>query len=186
MDPDSQALLFRTAVAPDAGVVADLVNSAYRGDSSRAGWTTEADLLEGRRTNETEIRRLIEANGSIVLLCLQGEEIIGSVHLKIQDEGAYLGLLVVKPGLQGLGIGKRFMEAAEDVVRREWAATKMTMTVISVRHELIAFYERRGYLRTGRLIPFPSDAGLSVALVEGLEFEELEKTLDAERAPHAP
>jgi ribosomal protein S18 acetylase RimI-like enzyme len=175
-EPD---FVFRKAVTEDAATVADLVNSAYRGDSSRAGWTTEADLLEGRRTDEAEVRRLISSDGSMILLCIRGQEIIGSVHLKRQDDGAYLGLLVVKPVLQGAGIGKRFMQAAEHAVRDEWGAVRMTMTVISIREELIAFYERRGYRRTGRLLPFPKDAGLSVARVPGLMFEVLEKGLDA-------
>lgn len=169
---------FRKAVPEEAGVIAGLVNSAYRGEESRAGWTTEADLLEGRRTDEAEIRRLITNEGSVVLVADAGGEIVASVHLKREDgDGAYLGLLVVKPVLQGAGIGKAFMQAAEDLVRTEWGTKRMTMTVISLRGELIAFYERRGYRRTGRLLPFPEDPGLSVALVKNMMFEVLEKDL---------
>src|SRR5688572_12785540 len=127
----AEDVTFRKAVPADAAFVADLVNSAYRGDSSRAGWTTEADLLEGRRTDASEVERLISSEDSMILVCERGDEIIGSVHLKREGEGAYLGLLVVKPVLQGAGVGKRFIQAAEGAVVQEWSAAKMRMTVIS-------------------------------------------------------
>jgi len=172
-------LAFRKAVGGDASRVTALVNSAYRGDSSRAGWTTEADLLEGIRTGENEVRDLISGPGSMILLCVREGEIVGSVHLRREGTGAYLGLFVVEPSLQGGGIGKEFMRAAEDLVRREWAAKKMTMTVITLRHELIAFYERRGYRRTGERTPWPEGESRSTPQVPGLEFEVLEKDLGA-------
>lgn len=173
---------FQKARREHAGLIADLVNSAYRGDSSRVGWTTEADLLEGKRTNEREVLGLIEAAGSMILLCLQGDDIMGSVHLEKRDAACYLGLFVVRPERQNTGIGKRFIQAAEDCAQQEWGITKMTMTVISLRRELIAFYERRGYRRTGEMRPFPTDAGLSVAKVQGLQFEVLEKCFDQPKA----
>jgi ribosomal protein S18 acetylase RimI-like enzyme len=169
-------LSFREAVAAEAPAIAALVNSAYRGEASKAGWTTEADLLEGPRTDEAEVRALIEAPDSLILLCIDGDAIIGSVHLQKQGASAYLGMWVVQPTLQGRGIGKRFMRAAEELVQREWHATRMTMTVLKVRDELIAFYERRGYRQTGVTRPFPDDAP-SVPKVTGLEFETLEKDL---------
>lgn len=168
---------FRTARRDEAEAIAALVNSAYRGDESRRGWTTEADLLEGRRIDRAGIEELIDATDSVVLLCLGGEEIVGSVHLERTGTSAYLGLLVVRPGLQGAGIGKKLLSAAEEFVRREWAARKMWMTVITLRDELIAFYGRRGYARTGRVKPLPLESGLSVALIDGLELEVLEKAL---------
>lgn len=175
----TDSVSFRFAKPGEARVIADLVNSAYRGDSSRAGWTTEADLLEGLRTDEAGVRKLIDEPDSMILLCVQREQIVGSVHLREENAGAYLGLFVVKPSMQGAGIGSMFMRAAEEIVRSEWGAKRMTMSVISVRHELIAFYQRRGYQRTGRTQPFPTDAGLSVALVQGLEFAEFAKDLTA-------
>jgi hypothetical protein len=51
----------RTATVDDAQEIAALVNSCYRGDSSRAGWTTEADLLGGTRTYSNDIERLMTA-----------------------------------------------------------------------------------------------------------------------------
>jgi ribosomal protein S18 acetylase RimI-like enzyme len=173
----TQRLSFRKARCEEADFISQLINSAYRGDSSRAGWTTEADLLEGERTDEAEIVELIEAENSVILLCVKGDEVIGTVHVQKTDDSAYLGMLVVKPGMQGGGIGKQFMKTAEDFARREWSVSKMWMTVISVRPELIAYYERRGYRRTGERKPFPAEAK-STPRIPGLEFEVLEKDLD--------
>ena len=88
-------------------------------------------------------------------------------------------MFVVRPDLQGGGIGKHFIQAAEDIVQQEWGSTKMTMTVITLRLELIAFYERRGYRRTGELLPFPDDPDKGIQLVQNLQFEMLEKYLAA-------
>ncbi len=168
---------FRDAVLADADVIADMVNSAYRGDSSRQGWTTEADLLQGVRTNAGEIRGQIVAAGSFILLCLQDQEIVGCVHLEQQQNAAYFGMFVVRPHLQGKGIGKQFMQQAENAVQQRWGVTKVWMTVINVRHELLAYYERRGYVRTGRLSPFPVEDRQEILLAGALQFEDLEKIL---------
>jgi ribosomal protein S18 acetylase RimI-like enzyme len=170
-------LSFRTAVIADAAAIARLVNSAYRGDSSREGWTTEADLLGGQRTDTDEIVELIEARGSIVLLMHRGPELVGSVHLQRSGSEAWLGMLTIKPALQGAGLGKRFLEEAERVVMDAWESTAMLMTVISVRDELIAYYERRGYARTGELRPFPTSPRFGVPRVDRLEFAVLRKEL---------
>ena len=172
-----QQLSFRHASNEDAELIAQLVNSAYRGETSRQGWTTEADLLQGSRIFAAEVLDLIAAADSVILLCLQQQEIIGCVHLKKSDEAAYLGMFVVRPVLQGNGIGKHFMQTAEQYARKLWGINKIWMTVISVREELIAFYQRRGYVRTGRLKPFPKDNGKEQMLVDNLQFEEMEKVL---------
>jgi GNAT superfamily N-acetyltransferase len=169
----------RTAGPRDAAALALLVNSAYRGDSSRVGWTTEADLLGGQRTDLGEITRLIEADGSRLLLAIQATEIIGSVHLhRIDETTAYLGMLVIKPVLQGQGLGSRLMQAAETWVRREWNARRAEMQVITLREELIAYYERRGYRYTGEIRPFPSEPEFGLPKVGNLQFVVLEKWLD--------
>lgn len=174
------ALSFRRAGTRDVDVIVALVNSAYRGESSKAGWTTEADLLGGQRTDAEEVRGLIEANGSMILLCESGVEVIGTVHLQRAETGAYLGMFTVRPTLQGRGIGSRFMKAAEQAARREWGATKVMMLVIRRRRELAAFYERRGYRRTGETEPFPGNLRYGVPKVERpqLALEVLEKTLN--------
>jgi ribosomal protein S18 acetylase RimI-like enzyme len=170
-------LEFRLARKDDADNIVNLVNSAYRGDSSRAGWTTEADLLTGVRVQAEDVRELIETEGSMILLCLQNADIVGSVNLLKTEDKAYLGMFAVNPLLQGAGIGKQFMQAAEALVKKEWQATAMWMTVITSRHELIAYYERRGYQRTGRLVPFPAEVPDECRLVKDIVMEELEKPL---------
>jgi ribosomal protein S18 acetylase RimI-like enzyme len=172
-------LAFRKATNEDSGRIADLVNSAYRGVKSSRGWTNEAELLDGDRTNLEEVRILIEADRSMIVLCMDGTEIIGSVHLRKMESAAYLGLFVVKPTLQRRGIGKRFMRAAENIAQKEWGIARMSMTVITRRKELIAYYERRGYRRTGKILPFPADAGASIPRVEDLQLEVLEKDLES-------
>lgn len=173
----SLSLSFRKARVEESDLIAALVNSAYRGDSSRAGWTTEAHLLDGQRTDALEIQSLIEDEKSMILLCLQDHEILGSVLLQKKGDAVYLGMLVVKPELQGRGIGKHFIQKAERTAQQEWNISKMTMSVITVRRELLAFYERRGYRRTGQILPFPDDPGAGIPLVQGLQFEILEKDI---------
>ncbi len=172
-------LTFRCAIATDVDAIAALVNSAYRGESSRAGWTTEADILGGQRTDIEEISRLITQVDSVILLCLHRGEIIGSVHVERMDAAtAYMGMLVIRPVLQGQGLGRSLMDEAERFVREEWGASHMQMQVITLRHELIAYYERRGYRRTGETRPFPaSDPRFGLPKVEGLMLAVLEKSL---------
>ena len=161
----------------DAGQIAALVNSAYRGEASKQGWTTEADLLAGRRTDAEEILRLISTDESMFLLCKTKAELIGSVHLQKQAEQVCLGMLAVSPPLQGRGIGNQLLEAAEQAAQETWAVNKSVMTVIACRNELITFYERRGYRRTGVSKTFPVNPELWTPKVADLRLEILEKIL---------
>lgn len=170
-------LQFRPAVVADASELAALINSCYRGESSRVGWTTEADLLDGTRTNAAEIAALITNPGWTIITCADGNEIIGSVNVENRGTECYLGMLVVKPTLQRGGLGKQLIHAAEDYAHNTWGLAKMTMTVISRRAELVAYYERRGYKRTGKTKPFPFDNVHGMARVDGIELEVLEKEL---------
>lgn len=174
-------IIFRIASTVDAPAIVALVNTAYRGESSRAGWTTEAELLDGVRTHDAEIIELIEAAGSMILLCLDGDTLVGSVHLQRVSENhagaAFLSMFAVNPYLQAKGIGKQLMAAAESAVVREWGVAKMLMDVITVRTELIAFYQRRGYQLTGKLKPFPVSPELWMPKADGLQLARLEKSL---------
>lgn len=170
-------LTFRLATTQDIDTLAALVNSAYRGDSSRAGWTTEADLLGGQRTDSDEIRSLLETTGSIILIGMQDAEIIATLHLQQDGTRACLGMFAIRPDLQGAGIGKHCLQQAEHLVQQRWGASTMLMTVITLRHELIAYYERRGYRRTGILKPFPTSPRFGIPKTDGLELMVLEKTL---------
>lgn len=168
---------FRKATPADAEVVAALVNACYRGETSRRGWTSEAGLLDGTRTNAAEIASLIAEPESMILVCVIQEQIVGSVHVKLEGDAGYLGMLVVSPELQRGGIGRSIMRAAEDAARQMWRVRRMTMSVISTRQELLAYYERRGYRRTGVTKPFEEDGIHGTPRVPGLTFAVLEKHL---------
>lgn len=174
---DFSSLAFSRAVAADAAEIAALVNICYRGETSRQGWTTEADILSGLRTNVEEVSHLIAGDLSIILLCKLGPQIVGSVCIERQGANAHLGLFVVKPGLQGQNIGKQLLNFAEETALQYWQAGKMVMSVISCRHELIAFYERRGYQRTQIFREFPLNPELWQPQVADLQLEILEKPL---------
>ena len=167
----------RQANVEDADEIVALVNRAYRGESSKRGWTTEADLLDGTRTDRNDIVDLITPPKAALILCTTGDTIVGSVHVEKRRDECYLSMLVVEPELQGGGVGKVVMQAAEAHARDVFHSTKMIMSVITIRTELIAFYERRGYLRTGKIKPFVFDDVHGIARVDGIELEVLEKDL---------
>jgi ribosomal protein S18 acetylase RimI-like enzyme len=172
------ALSFRPATSDDVDAVVALVESAYRGDSSRVGWTTEADLLEGQRTDAAAVEAIVEADDRFVLLGFDGDELRGCCELRRRDGAAYFGMFAVSPALQGAGIGKVVLAEAERQVRMLWGATRMEMTVLTQREELIAWYERRGYARTGTTEPFPyGDERFGLPRRPDLMFEVLAKPL---------
>jgi GNAT superfamily N-acetyltransferase len=151
-----EALTFRFAEACDASAIVDLVQSAYRGDAGQAGWTTEAGLVDGQRTDLQTVESLLAAPGSAMLLAEADGQLAGSCHLE-RRAGAevYLGLFAVQPERQGQGSGRQILAEAERIARLDWAASTMVMAVMAQRVELIAWYERRGYLPTGETKPFP-------------------------------
>lgn len=159
----------------DAEQMVELINSAYRGEASRQGWTTEADLLEGRRTDIQVILELLQQADSRMLLCRAEGRLLGSVLLQYTGDHVQIGMLAVSPTAQGLGIGKQLLSAAEAYAEKTWSVSRLVMSVISIRQELIAFYQRRGYLRTGIFKPFPQNPALWTPRVEGLMLEVLEK-----------
>ena len=170
-------LAFREAVAGDVDELVVLVTSAYRGDVSRQGWTTEADLLDGNRIDPEVLRHDIARPRSKVLLAERDGLILACAHVADEEGAGYFGMFSVRPDLQGGGIGKHLLGEAERVVRDEWRLPAMRMTVIDVRDELIAFYERRGYRRTGVYKPFPhGDERFGRPKRDDLRFEVLEKT----------
>ena len=174
----SAPLTFRQPRASDVDAVVALVESAYRGDASRAGWTTEADLLDGRRTGADEIAPLLERPGNRILLAERDGELLASAHLERRGEVAYFGMFAVRPGLQGSGVGRAVLAEAERVAAEEWGCTEMQMTVIVQREELIAWYQRRGYRRTGIFSPFPyGDPRFGLPRRDDLRFETLAKPL---------
>jgi ribosomal protein S18 acetylase RimI-like enzyme len=172
------SLSFRAGTAADTDVVVALVESAYRGDASRAGWTTEADLLDGRRTGADDIAAILARPRSRLLLAEQDGELLACAHVADEDGAGYFGMFSVNPKLQNAGIGKQVLAEAERIAREEWQLPAMRMTVIDVRDALIAWYERRGYHRTGKHKPFPyGDARFGIPKRDDLRFEVLEKPL---------
>jgi ribosomal protein S18 acetylase RimI-like enzyme len=171
-------IIFRTAVLDDSLEIAELVNSAYRGESSKVGWTTEADLLGGQRTNAQLIQEIILDPNSRIEIALQDNRIIGCVHLVFEaDNTLYFGMLVVKPLLQTQGLGKSLLSHLEKIAQ-DTEQKIIRFLVIPQRHELVAFYERRGYLATGKSEPFPEDhLKFGIPKVEGLSLAEYVKFL---------
>lgn len=168
----------RLAQPHDLQSLATFVNSAYRGDSSKKGWTTEADLLGGQRTDADELFKLIEAKGTVILILEISNQIHGCVCLVQKKDSTYLGMLTVDPNKQGRGIGAKLLALAELWAQKNWLAQKIEMTVIQKRLELIAWYERKGYFNTKKREPFPyGDSRFGLPKVDDLEFVVLEKKL---------
>jgi ribosomal protein S18 acetylase RimI-like enzyme len=189
----STSIAFRYAIHNDIPAIVDLVESAYRGDASRAGWTTEADFLDGQRIDAQSVQADIENPDSLIVLAccsaastastgsstsLAVGEILACCHLQKKQSACYFGMFSVDPTQQGNGLGKQLMTEAERIAKYDWHCTHMEMKVIDIRDELIDFYLRRGYLRTGKHLPFPyGDERFGIPLRDDLRFEILEKLL---------
>jgi GNAT superfamily N-acetyltransferase len=176
-------LRFRLAEPRDVAAIVVLVDSAYRGDASRAGWTTEADLLDGQRTDTEAVSAIVRGRGSVMLVAEADGQLAGCCNLERRRDGTvYLGMFAVQPDSQGRGRGREILAAAESLARDEWGAVTMIMTVLAQRPDLIAWYERRGYLPTGRSIPFPhSSERFGIPRRPDLRFAELAKPLIPEQ-----
>ncbi len=168
------------ATVNDVDELSDLVNSAYRGESSKVGWTTEADLLGGQRTDPQSLRQEITTPDQKILVLKN--RVTGAFEAcvflkKMKDDICYLGMLTVKPNLQSAGLGKILLREAEAFARK-WSCTEMKMTVIAQRSELLAWYIRRGYQVTGNREEFPyGDEKFGLPKREDLYFEVLTKEL---------
>lgn len=164
------------ATLEDLTALNQLINSAYRGETSKKGWTTEANILEGLRTTETELKETVLNTKNTLLKFSSNNEIVGCVLLVDKTDHLYLGMLTVAPHLQNGGVGKKLLQQAE-IHALELGLPKIVMTVITVREELIAWYLRNGYEDTGAREPFPSsDVHIPIAN-EPLEFMVLSKTI---------
>ncbi|MGV9264260.1 GNAT family N-acetyltransferase [Kitasatospora sp. NPDC003701] len=176
--PESDALVFRTATVADVPALLALVESAYRGDASRAGWTTEADLLDGQRTDAEGVTAAVTHPDGVVLLVERAGELVACCQLERRGRTAYFGMFSVSPGRQGGGVGRAVLTEAARIAGEEWGAVELEMTVIEQRADLIAWYERRGFHRTGIHSPFPyGDERFGIPRRPDLRFEKLVKDL---------
>ncbi|ANE50103.1 GNAT family N-acetyltransferase [Flavisolibacter tropicus] len=167
------------ATTDDIPNLVRLVNSAYRGDSAKKGWTHEADLISGtERIDVASIKQMLKKPSSVILKCTDDTNtIVGCVYLDKQADKLYLGMLTVSPDIQARGIGKRLLQAADEYAQQN-QLHHIIMTVINVRKELIDWYNRNGYTDTGERQPFPTDGRFGLPQTQ-LEFVVLQKTISA-------
>ena len=162
------SIVVRLASTEDAEAIAELVHSAYRSEESRRGWTTEADLIGGQRTDAAMVREVVDGQTSIVLVggaddaadaaVIGGPAsglLLACCLLEHRGDAAYLGMFAVRPGLQGQGVGRSMLRAAEEVAGTHWGVRTVQLTVLDRRPELIAWYERCGFSLTGERHTFP-------------------------------
>ena len=156
-----------------------LIEAAYRGDSARVGWSHEADLLDGQRTDLAALEQMLADPAQHLLVLRDGDALRACIALADKSGGlAYLGLLTVDPESQAIGLGRMLLAAAEDHAAQCFAATRIEMTVIAQRDELIAWYQRRGYAPTGERRPFPhGNPRFGLPRRDDLEFVVMERRL---------
>ena len=171
-----EALSLELCVAceADAKEIATLVNRAYRPSPQNAGWTHEANLIAGERTSTEQVLSLFHEQSTILLLRL-GQEIVACVHVQGGHSCAYIGMLATNPAMQAQGLGKQMLFHAEAYASEHFNASVLKMSVLSSRPELLAFYERRGYVLTGQVEEYPLSAGVGQPIVTGIQVLSLEK-----------
>jgi GNAT superfamily N-acetyltransferase len=179
MPVTNTVLNIRPAGCPDIPALHALIESAYRGDSARLGWTHEADLLDGQRTDPESLTEIIDDSDQRILVALEGPDIIGCVQIARKANGkSYLGLLSVDPLRQATGLGKQLIAVAEHAAATYFGAHVIELTVIKQRSELIAYYNRRGYSATGEERPFPfGDERFGLPRTSELVFVVLAKSI---------
>ena len=146
------------ATLADVPALVALINHAYRGPASPQAWTTETHLLEGPRISEGHVLEMVAATGTTqatLLTYMNGDLLQGCVYLEAKGAQLYLGTLAVAPEAQARGVGRQLLAAAE-AYAQQYGCTTIKITVLSARPELLAWYERHGYARTGVAEPFPA------------------------------
>ncbi|MEP6948874.1 MAG: GNAT family N-acetyltransferase [Ginsengibacter sp.] len=166
------------ATFQDIPQLVTLINSAYRGEGSKQGWTSEADLLGGIRTDAGIVEKMMDKQDAVIIkFCNEANVLQGCVYLEKKENKMYLGMLTVSPLEQAKGIGKKLLFAAEKYAADQ-KCSALEMTVISVRDELIAWYQKHGYYRTGETKPFPSDEKFGIPK-QPLEFVVMQKEVQS-------
>ncbi len=167
----------RLANKKDILKIVALVESVYRGESAAQGWTSESDILDGQRTDAAMIQQMMLSPDNFFYVIDQDRKtLLASVHLKKEPTLGYIGMVAVSTLVQNQGLGKKLLIFCEEKIR-SWSLRRAQITVIHTRSELIAWYERFGYVRTGVSYPFPEDPRFGEPKVVGLELVELVKCL---------
>lgn len=170
--------VFRNATVADAKVLVDLIRSAYRGETSQQGWASEADFVGGDRIDQSGVCNLIAAPNSMILILADGMSVVACCQLEDRGGGiVYFGTFAVDPGAQARGVGRRVLAEAERIAKTRYGATALEISVLAPQNQLISYYERQGFHRTGKTGPFPSDPIFARPLVDNLYFVLLEKDL---------
>lgn len=154
--------IFRAAKKLDAEAIVNLVNMAYRPESGAYDWTHESDFVSGSRTNVDQLVDIISKPDSVILLGIKRSEIVASIHIEKDGSNSYIGMFAVNPTLQGVGVGKQMLAKAEWYASENFSSNKFIMVVVSSRSELISFYQRRGYQKTGSIMDYPLSAGAGI------------------------
>lgn len=176
-------LTIRPATEADVETLVRLVNSAYRDVST--GWTTEDHLISGPRSDARAILEAVTGATGGMFIAEQDGHTVGCCQLEREVDHAAFGMFAVTPARQGAGLGRVILDEAERVARDEWGVPQLRLTVIMQRTDLIAWYVRRGYHRTGELIPFPyDDEHVGTPLRDDLAFELLVKSLGDSEPEH--
>lgn len=152
---ENPAPTFGPATAADAPALADLINRAYRSEASQAGWTTESHLLDGPRIDQATLLEMLAAAPAVLLRAELAGHLAGCVYLEPQGNTLYLSMLAVAPEAQAHGLGRQLLAQAEAHACQAGCRT-IKMSVLAQRTELLAWYERQGYRRTGASEPFPA------------------------------
>ena len=166
---------FRLATLSDIEAITQLVNAAYRTNSTSSAWTHEADLVSGDRINPEQLANILLKPEIAVLVAVRNSHIVACVEIEKQSNVSYISMLAVTPDLQAIGIGKQTLAYAEHYAQLNFHAETFAMIVLSSRPELIAFYLRRGYQKTGKIMNYPLSAGVGIPKQSGLKLEVLEK-----------
>lgn len=166
---------FRIANESDALAIAGIVNAAYRPSPGTSGWTHESELVNGDRISPAQVTEAIKKPNSVILVGLKDSAIVACVHIEKESNSGHIGMLAVSPVLQTAGLGKQMLSLAESYALEVFGVEKFILVVVSSRSELIAFYLRRGYERTGSVMDYPILAGVGIPKNPALKIEVLQK-----------
>lgn len=172
---DFSRFTLKNATPDHCDDICKLVNMTYRG---KAGWTRETDIISGNRTHIGEITAAMSRPDAQFFVVYRERLLAACIYLAKEQQHAYIGFFSVHPNFQGRGIGKHVLQQAEIIAKQQLQARKIVMFVVSQRHELIAFYQRRGYQRTDRIEEYPLHRGIGTPRVHGLTIEYLEKYIE--------